>query len=75
MLKYTEPKLKRNSLQARILHDQCSMTVYARKVAQLIMKNLLFADKTLSEAWLLELQPDWSKQKIWFQVYVRDHKV
>ena len=37
------------------------MTVYARKDAQLIMKNLLFAESMLFAAWFGELKPDWSK--------------
>ena len=43
------------------------MTVYARKFARLIMKNILFTENTLSQAWLVELLPDWSKQKFGFR--------
>ena len=44
--------------------NNCRMTVYDRKVAQQILKNLLFEENTLSAVWFDERHPGWSKKAL-----------
>ena len=49
--------------------------MYASKLHSLsLVKNLLFADSTLSVAWLGELHPDWSKMLFWSKDLVKGRK-